>query len=222
MSNLPWLLVGDFKVVRSFEESASDSDYSRAEMEAFDTCITNTELIDHHPSSFYYNWSNKQANNPAIKRLDRVLINDHWSTVFPNSNAQFLHPGVSDHAPGLVKTRCSWLPNLNHLGFLISGPIVITLLGVFGGRMFLAGLCSGFGTSSRILNSERVWKFHFGTVPISGLILWNKQKTCSPSFFCTENYKLGWSPGKKKERKKEETHQAELSRISKFCRIQAK
>ncbi|KAJ6989087.1 hypothetical protein NC653_021849 [Populus alba x Populus x berolinensis] len=49
MSNLPWLLVGDFKVVRSFEESASDSDYSRAGMEAFDTCITNTELIDHHP-----------------------------------------------------------------------------------------------------------------------------------------------------------------------------
>lgn len=31
---------------------------------------------------------------------------------------------------------------------------MITLLGVFGGRMFLAGLCSGFGTSSRILNSE--------------------------------------------------------------------
>ena len=108
MSNLPWLLVGDFKVVRSFEESASDSDYSRAEMEAFDTCITNTELIDHHPSNgFYYNWSHTQANNPAIKRLDRVLINHHWSTVFPNSNAQFLHPGVSDHAPSLVKTRCS-------------------------------------------------------------------------------------------------------------------
>ncbi|KAJ6989079.1 hypothetical protein NC653_021842 [Populus alba x Populus x berolinensis] len=61
MSNLPWLLVGDFKVVRSFEESASDSDYSRAGMEAFDTF----------------------------------------------GNAQFLHPGVSDHAPSLVKTRCS-------------------------------------------------------------------------------------------------------------------
>lgn len=191
-------------------------------MEAFDTCITNTELIDHHPSTgFYYNWSNKQANNPAIKRLDRVLINDNWSTVFPNSNAQFLPPGVSDHAPGLVKTRCSWLPNLNHLGFLISGLIVITLLGVFGGRMFLAGLCSGFGTSSRILNSERIWKFHFGTVPISGLILWNKQKTCSPSFFLHWKLQIGMIT-RKKERKKEETHQAELSRISKFCRIQAK
>ena len=49
-----------------------------------------------------YSWCNKQLDNPIMKKLDRVLVNQEWILKFPNSGANFLSPILSDHSVCMV------------------------------------------------------------------------------------------------------------------------
>ena len=45
-----------------------------------------------------FTWWNKQKSAPVAKKLDRILVNDSWNDLFPNSVAFFDSPDFSDHA----------------------------------------------------------------------------------------------------------------------------
>lgn len=45
---------------------------------------------------------NRQANNPIACRLDKILVNDNWYDLFPNSDARAEKMMLSDHSPILV------------------------------------------------------------------------------------------------------------------------
>jgi hypothetical protein len=83
LGSFPWLLGGDFNVIRFHQEKWGKSGFSCYEL--------------------YHTWSNKQSGDDFVsKKLDRVMANLEWLTVFVNTSVKFLEGGVSDHSPALV------------------------------------------------------------------------------------------------------------------------
>lgn len=67
-------------------------------------------------------WNNKRSAAKCIfRKLDRALVNDGWLASYPESEALFLQPGISDHSPAVVflsstsRTNGSPFRFLNHL-----------------------------------------------------------------------------------------------------------
>lgn len=53
------------------------------------------DLASHGP---LFTWSNKQDEGLISKKLDRVLFNDHWLSMFRHSYIVFEGVGCSDHS----------------------------------------------------------------------------------------------------------------------------
>ncbi|XP_010468638.1 PREDICTED: uncharacterized protein LOC104748739 [Camelina sativa] len=51
-----------------------------------------------------YMWKNNQPDNPILRKLDKVLVNDQWRDSFPEAIAILDPPGDSDHSLALVHT----------------------------------------------------------------------------------------------------------------------
>ncbi|XP_059639079.1 uncharacterized protein LOC132281388 [Cornus florida] len=69
----------------------------------FRHCLHNSNLEDLNYSGIFYSWTNKSPGvSNILKKLDRVLINEHWNHSFPLSHCQFLPPGISDHSPMII------------------------------------------------------------------------------------------------------------------------
>ncbi|KAL4341369.1 hypothetical protein GQ457_08G005660 [Hibiscus cannabinus] len=100
----PWLLAGDFNVFLQTNESSVACPIS-SDMLDFQKCLSATELSDFPCSGPLFTWSNHQEDRPLVRKLDRILTNLQWYSVFPNSQVEFLAPGVSDHSPGIIWTE---------------------------------------------------------------------------------------------------------------------
>ncbi|XP_028120127.1 uncharacterized protein LOC114317570 [Camellia sinensis] len=100
----PSVFLGDFNVVRfSFEKMGGRENWSRAN-EVFNSMVLDSELEDLCYKGCQFTWSNKQGGGNFItSKIDRVLVNERWLTVNPNSYALFLPSGVSDHSPVIVQ-----------------------------------------------------------------------------------------------------------------------
>ena len=53
-----------------------------------------SDLASHGP---VFTWSNKQEGDLILKKLDRVLVNDNWKQMYPQSYNVFEAGGCSDH-----------------------------------------------------------------------------------------------------------------------------
>ena len=91
---LPWVILGDFNVVRSVAEKAGGDLAWTSDMEDFNGCCFSAELDDLKFSGQWFTWSNKCPSNPISRKLDRALINHSWMNIFPNADADFQPPGV--------------------------------------------------------------------------------------------------------------------------------
>ncbi|XP_011101354.1 uncharacterized protein LOC105179434 [Sesamum indicum] len=79
-SNDPWLVGGDFNVIRDLNEEAG--------------------LFPLPMQGEWYTWHNYSTTTRSLwKRLDRILINDLWFKRFPTSSYHSLLPRTSDHSP---------------------------------------------------------------------------------------------------------------------------
>lgn len=58
----------------------------------------NSGLVDLNFRGNTFTWWNKRKSTPVAKKLDRILVNDEWNSLFPSSLGQFGEPCFSDHA----------------------------------------------------------------------------------------------------------------------------
>ncbi|KAK9697361.1 hypothetical protein RND81_08G032700 [Saponaria officinalis] len=107
----PWIVLGDFNVIRSVQEKISHTPPMISEMLDFNTCVLNCGLDDISSTGCEFTWHNKQDSDSRVySKLDRVMVNAEWMRHFLKSSAQFLMPGISDHSPSIVTYHGAVLP----------------------------------------------------------------------------------------------------------------
>ncbi|XP_039032312.1 uncharacterized protein LOC120167325 [Hibiscus syriacus] len=100
----PWVVGGDFNVILRTESSDFETlgVHISPDMEDFQDCLEDLDLLDHPYLGPSFTWSNKQD---EARKLDRILVNPGWLSVFPDSFAEFKAQGVSDHCLGVIWTQ---------------------------------------------------------------------------------------------------------------------
>lgn len=116
----PWLIVGDFNQMAAFSEQFSviPSNFSLAGINDIQSCLEENELRDLQSRGVFYTWSNHHFEDPILRKLDRVLVNEEWCSTFPESVAIFDSPGDSDHSLSLICLDSS-LPIIKKLQILL-------------------------------------------------------------------------------------------------------
>ena len=100
--NTPWVVLGDFNVVRKPEEREGGSLVWTEACEDLERCCMEAQLDDLRFSGHYLTWSRGEGENYLARKLDRVLVNHVWLETFVEAEARFLPPGLSDHSPMIV------------------------------------------------------------------------------------------------------------------------
>lgn len=95
-SNTPWLICGDFNMIRYAHEK--NNNFRQSEAEAFNDCINDLNLIELPLLDRLYTWSNKRS-TPTLERLDRAFINLAWDEALPSTILSSLTRSTSDHVP---------------------------------------------------------------------------------------------------------------------------
>jgi hypothetical protein len=98
----PWIICGDFNVVRKLDEKWGSVSLNLYEKE-FDDFLNNLEVTDLNSSGCFFTWNNKSEGSGFIARkLDRVLVNEDWLCNFGKTIVDFPPCGVSDHSPAFI------------------------------------------------------------------------------------------------------------------------
>ncbi|KAL1565667.1 hypothetical protein AAHA92_01366 [Salvia divinorum] len=100
---LPWLVGGDFNTFLTEEERQGGTAERHGEMMDFADAIADCQLFDPGFDGPSFTWSR----NGLWERLDRVLLGEHWTTVFAATRVTHLPRISSDHAPLLVRCKAS-------------------------------------------------------------------------------------------------------------------
>ncbi|CAA0382872.1 unnamed protein product [Arabidopsis thaliana] len=105
----PWILLGDFNQIVAADEHFSVIPHALplSGMIDFHNCIVDNDLSELSSRGVFFTWSNGRPEDPILRKLDRVLVNEDWLVSFPASFAVFDPPGDSDHAPCLISLDSS-------------------------------------------------------------------------------------------------------------------
>lgn len=99
----PWCLLGDFNATLSLEESTASSSRTNVAMNEFKSCVNEIEVADVNRSDLHFTWTQKPRGNDGIlKKLDRVMANLGFTSMFVGSHAVFKPYRNSDHAPAVL------------------------------------------------------------------------------------------------------------------------
>lgn len=91
----PWIVMGDFNIVRTSDERMGPNPPKLTDMLEFNNCILGCQLEDLKGIGCEYTWTNKQeANHRVWSKLDRALVNMNWIQNYTNSVVQFLPAGT--------------------------------------------------------------------------------------------------------------------------------
>jgi hypothetical protein len=102
VSSKPWILCGDFNVVRQLSEKWGVDSLNAYELE-FDNCLNSLEVTDLNFSGCLFTWNNKSEGSRFIARkLDRVLVNEDWLCNFGRTCVDFSSGGISDHSLAFI------------------------------------------------------------------------------------------------------------------------
>ncbi|XP_030478202.2 uncharacterized protein LOC115695264 [Cannabis sativa] len=103
--NDPWALVGDLNVTLDHTKKIGGRDYDAREGEFLRNFLFKCGGIDLGSVGGIFTWKNSRlAPNCIRKRLDRVIADGDWCTVFSNARVQNYPIIGSDHAPILLDT----------------------------------------------------------------------------------------------------------------------
>lgn len=99
----PWAVAEDFHCFANSSKKVGGAPViSRDTIELRDS-MHQCDLQDIKASGSFFTWSNRNTNERRIlSKLYRWLINKEWLDAFPNFEAQFGEPGLSDHSSCVV------------------------------------------------------------------------------------------------------------------------
>ncbi|XP_062075390.1 uncharacterized protein LOC133779445 [Humulus lupulus] len=93
----PWIVMGDFNDILAKEERIGNRVRYKTSTDFID-CVANCQLEDVKYSGNFYTWCNKQYGEDRIySKIDRVLANQVWLSLFPDAETVFLNEGPFDH-----------------------------------------------------------------------------------------------------------------------------
>ncbi|WVZ86073.1 hypothetical protein U9M48_032914 [Paspalum notatum var. saurae] len=94
---MPWLICGDFNMIRYAHEK-NNGNFRASEAAAFNDVFHALCLLELPLHDRQYTWSNRR-DTPTLERLDRALFNLSWDAVLPNTTLSSLTRSTSDHVP---------------------------------------------------------------------------------------------------------------------------
>ncbi|KAH7864398.1 hypothetical protein Vadar_029181 [Vaccinium darrowii] len=98
-----WLLLGDFNSIRTLSDRVGSVSFDGIAAHEFNSCLEDIDMEDMASKGFLFTWTNRRGGLGFVKsRIDRALINSRWQVQYPESEAVFQAPGMSDHCPIVV------------------------------------------------------------------------------------------------------------------------
>ncbi|KAF5478473.1 hypothetical protein F2P56_005031 [Juglans regia] len=102
--NLPWVICGDFNIIKNDSERRGGHPRPFAAMEDFNLCIHNNGWLDMCAKGPSMTWCNGQGGLARCwARLDRCFIDSNFLNCFPNVFFQVLARTTSDHSPLVIQ-----------------------------------------------------------------------------------------------------------------------
>ena len=96
--------MGDFNTMLFPHDGVGGSSRRNNDMEDFFLCLEDVEIFDVTYTGIQYTWCQKPSGGCGINRkLDRVMANTDFLSLYADANAHFLPRSVSDHSPGLLR-----------------------------------------------------------------------------------------------------------------------
>lgn len=109
LPNQAWCCSGDFNITLDINEGTGGDCTWNAGMTEFRDCLTASGLVDLKSSGERLTWWNSSIDDPILRKLDRVLVNDVCLCKYSLSTANFLPRLLSDHSPSSVCLGTEWL-----------------------------------------------------------------------------------------------------------------
>ncbi|XP_022024390.1 uncharacterized protein LOC110924702 [Helianthus annuus] len=102
--NDPWVMLGDFNSALYLDDNSMGCSSVSASMRDFQACVNDIEMLDLNQSGLQFTWSQKPKKGIGLmKKIDRVMGNSQFLTIFPNAVAVFYPARLSDHSPSVLK-----------------------------------------------------------------------------------------------------------------------
>ncbi|CAM8993770.1 unnamed protein product [Rhodiola kirilowii] len=100
-----WVVVGDFNEVAFTWEAESRRERQAWQMNNFKRCLDDCGLTDLGYEGEMYTYSNRRTGELEVRaRLDRVVANQAWRSLFPQASVKHILANSSDHLPILLST----------------------------------------------------------------------------------------------------------------------
>jgi len=89
VSQVPWLIIWDFNVIKAYQEKSGNAVFSGYENE-FRDCLSGLEIEDLAATGCFHSWTNNQIGDAFVsKKLDRALSNLEWLQHFGNTAVEY-------------------------------------------------------------------------------------------------------------------------------------
>lgn len=106
VSEMPWLVVGDFNEVMWSFEYFSECERAEGQMAAFRDALGDCDLMDLGFSGLPFTYDNGREQQANVKvRLDRAVADTGWRDLFPEAAVSHLVSSCSDHCPLFLEIK---------------------------------------------------------------------------------------------------------------------
>ncbi|XP_042962740.1 uncharacterized protein LOC122297018 [Carya illinoinensis] len=103
--NIPWMILGDFNVIRTNGERRGGAPRPMIAMEEFNSWISESGLLEISTQGNQLSWCNgREGLARCWARLDRGFMNTQFLELLPQISLTYLERNTSDHSPMIVSS----------------------------------------------------------------------------------------------------------------------